>query len=186
MAMNDTTWGRKAGNSASKGRRRKRAPNKSHQLQLIPLRQKRVGRNNPCPCGSGKKFKKCCLIQPTKGGMSLDELVELLNVPEKTWTVRCVECLEATIECPEWREGTTRQSFHEPEIEKQGWHLLEDHVLNIESAIKCGFDVSEPIETDADMAHFGIDPSDKGQYVEIGRCWVCPKCADELGWHDHE
>ncbi len=21
----------------------------------------RVGRNDPCPCGSGKKFKKCCL-----------------------------------------------------------------------------------------------------------------------------
>jgi len=21
----------------------------------------RAGRNNPCPCGSGKKFKKCCL-----------------------------------------------------------------------------------------------------------------------------
>ncbi|MEK7266496.1 MAG: SEC-C metal-binding domain-containing protein, partial [Pseudomonadota bacterium] len=20
-----------------------------------------VGRNDPCPCGSGKKFKKCCL-----------------------------------------------------------------------------------------------------------------------------
>ena len=24
-----------------------------------PLRT--VGRNDPCPCGSGKKFKKCCL-----------------------------------------------------------------------------------------------------------------------------
>lgn len=22
--------------------------------------QKKVGRNEPCPCGSGKKFKKCC------------------------------------------------------------------------------------------------------------------------------
>jgi uncharacterized protein YecA (UPF0149 family) len=22
---------------------------------------KDVGRNDPCPCGSGKKFKKCCL-----------------------------------------------------------------------------------------------------------------------------
>jgi len=22
----------------------------------------KVGRNDPCPCGSGKKFKKCCLI----------------------------------------------------------------------------------------------------------------------------
>jgi uncharacterized protein YecA (UPF0149 family) len=20
-----------------------------------------VGRNDPCPCGSGKKFKRCCL-----------------------------------------------------------------------------------------------------------------------------
>ncbi len=25
---------------------------------------KRVGRNDPCPCGSGKKFKKCCLNEP--------------------------------------------------------------------------------------------------------------------------
>ncbi|MFN0052768.1 MAG: SEC-C metal-binding domain-containing protein [Planctomycetales bacterium] len=25
-----------------------------------PARQKRVGRNEPCPCGSGKKYKKCC------------------------------------------------------------------------------------------------------------------------------
>ncbi len=25
------------------------------------LRRGKVGRNDPCPCGSGKKFKKCCL-----------------------------------------------------------------------------------------------------------------------------
>lgn len=24
-------------------------------------RPPKVGRNEPCPCGSGKKFKKCCL-----------------------------------------------------------------------------------------------------------------------------
>ena len=24
----------------------------------------KVGRNDPCPCGSGKKFKKCCLDKP--------------------------------------------------------------------------------------------------------------------------
>ncbi|MEW8225794.1 MAG: SEC-C metal-binding domain-containing protein, partial [Candidatus Thiodiazotropha endolucinida] len=22
--------------------------------------QPKVGRNDPCPCGSGKKYKKCC------------------------------------------------------------------------------------------------------------------------------
>jgi hypothetical protein len=32
--------------------------------ELVPLepqrRESKVGRNDPCPCGSGKKFKKCC------------------------------------------------------------------------------------------------------------------------------
>jgi hypothetical protein len=29
--------------------------------------EKKVGRNDPCPCGSGKKFKKCCMNRE-KGG----------------------------------------------------------------------------------------------------------------------
>jgi len=24
----------------------------------------KIGRNSPCPCGSGKKYKSCCLIRP--------------------------------------------------------------------------------------------------------------------------
>ncbi len=28
---------------------------------------KKPGRNDPCPCGSGKKFKKCCETQLLKG-----------------------------------------------------------------------------------------------------------------------
>lgn len=24
-------------------------------------KHKKIGRNDPCPCGSGKKYKKCCL-----------------------------------------------------------------------------------------------------------------------------
>ena len=34
--------------------------------------QPRVGRNAPCPCGSGRKFKKCCLVKRqamTRSGM---------------------------------------------------------------------------------------------------------------------
>ena len=30
-------------------------------LQPIRNTEQKVGRNDPCPCGSGKKFKKCCL-----------------------------------------------------------------------------------------------------------------------------
>ena len=25
-----------------------------------PVQAAKVGRNDPCPCGSGKKYKKCC------------------------------------------------------------------------------------------------------------------------------
>ncbi len=32
-------------------------------VEKVPLKrtEKKVGRNDPCPCGSGKKFKKCCM-----------------------------------------------------------------------------------------------------------------------------
>ena len=31
------------------------------QEPLPPPAQQKTGRNDPCPCGSGKKFKKCCM-----------------------------------------------------------------------------------------------------------------------------
>jgi preprotein translocase subunit SecA len=31
----------------------------AHPVQMTPG-GKPVGRNDPCPCGSGKKYKKCC------------------------------------------------------------------------------------------------------------------------------
>lgn len=30
----------------------------------VPSRAQKVGRNQPCPCGSGKKWKKCCGAGP--------------------------------------------------------------------------------------------------------------------------
>lgn len=34
-------------------------PNKKGKVISLQTRQK-IGRNDPCPCGSGKKYKKCC------------------------------------------------------------------------------------------------------------------------------
>ncbi len=39
-----------------------------HERQLATTTQRdapKVGRNDPCPCGSGKKFKKCCGLAAT-------------------------------------------------------------------------------------------------------------------------
>ena len=34
---------------------------------LTPKRSVKVGRNDPCPCGSGKKYKNCCGANPAAG-----------------------------------------------------------------------------------------------------------------------
>lgn len=33
--------------------------NREHDETLV--RRKKIGRNDPCPCGSGRKFKTCCI-----------------------------------------------------------------------------------------------------------------------------
>lgn len=34
------------------------------------------GRNDPCPCGSGKKYKKCCAIKPASRGFKAEVITE--------------------------------------------------------------------------------------------------------------
>jgi uncharacterized protein YchJ len=31
------------------------------QISIDQIRGMKIGRNEPCACGSGKKYKKCCL-----------------------------------------------------------------------------------------------------------------------------
>jgi len=32
-----------------------------HVMEKIKPEEKKIGRNDPCPCNSGKKYKKCCM-----------------------------------------------------------------------------------------------------------------------------
>ena len=39
-------------------------------VKKVPVRkEKKVGPNDPCPCGSGKKYKKCCMQKDKESGM---------------------------------------------------------------------------------------------------------------------
>jgi preprotein translocase subunit SecA len=40
--------------------RRQVSENRGEGISRQPVRSSRVGRNDPCPCGSGKKYKHCC------------------------------------------------------------------------------------------------------------------------------
>jgi methionyl aminopeptidase len=42
----------------------------------------KIGRNDPCPCGSGKKFKKCCMDK------DMDDLESIRNLYYKQYKIR--------------------------------------------------------------------------------------------------
>jgi len=44
-------------------------------MTMLPEKVK-VGRNDPCPCGSGLKYKKCCLGKPGAEGNHIKEVYE--------------------------------------------------------------------------------------------------------------
>jgi len=76
-----------------------------------------VGRNDPCPCGSGKKFKKCCAAkeEPTaaglaaairmKGGVSFDPVANAYRAIVHSWDN--AECIG---EPQEWQTAETFES----------------------------------------------------------------------------
>ena len=48
-------------NRPASKRPRSTAPRPSKKIEPIRNREEKVGRNEPCPCGSGKKYKNCCM-----------------------------------------------------------------------------------------------------------------------------
>jgi DNA-binding SARP family transcriptional activator len=80
----------------------------------------KIGRNDTCPCGSGKKYKKCCLNDPKKSLPAepcykddLISFVELSNsindlLEKKDFKQACAVCQELLNEYPEQIEGISR------------------------------------------------------------------------------
>jgi hypothetical protein len=42
----------------------------------------KVGRNDPCPCGSGEKYKKCCIDKTQLGGVDIKSQIERLRAKQ--------------------------------------------------------------------------------------------------------
>lgn len=50
---------------------------KARRERNMPVKNVKIGRNDPCPCGSGKKYKNCCLNKPA------EEIIETAEQREK-------------------------------------------------------------------------------------------------------
>jgi len=39
-----------------------------------------IGRNEPCPCGSGKKYKRCCALKAQKASLGSRVAISLIGL----------------------------------------------------------------------------------------------------------
>lgn len=46
----------------------------------------KIGRNDPCPCGSGKKFKQCCISKKGGSGVKRKITAKWLNAKQQPKT----------------------------------------------------------------------------------------------------
>ena len=49
---------------------------------------KDIGRNDPCPCGSGKKYKKCCGVTPQVKQRTYSQVKEMSSKATLTWVTK--------------------------------------------------------------------------------------------------
>ena len=80
----------------------------------------KVGRNDTCPCGSGEKYKKCCLNNPQKSSQSepdytddITVFIELSNsindlLERRDFKKAQAVCRQLLNEYPEQIEGISR------------------------------------------------------------------------------
>lgn len=134
----------------------------------------RTGRNDPCPCGSGKKFKKCCLKkQPPEpetpktslfgGGKSAGAMLPLRpTAPALTDTAYQIKVTLLNSEPPIWRRFRVKDcnlaTLHHILQIVMGWH--DDH-------LHC-FEVDGKTYGDADRSSYGSSMKD-AKLMTLGR-----------------
>src|SRR4030042_7099626 len=94
----------------------------------------KIGRNDRCPCGSGKKYKKCCFVDPDRNA-EIGRAASIAKTHEKLCQI-----LTKPMEIYQLKVELIRMGFDEMEeevsrtLELRGNHTLYDLHMNIQHA----------------------------------------------------
>jgi hypothetical protein len=90
-------------------------------VQPIRRQAEKVGRNDPCPCGSGRKYKKCCgRPQPTRAGTPAEDGPEIAAVAKKSLTRPRLTIQD--LERVEYRRGMIEAGMTPDDLPLKTWH----------------------------------------------------------------
>jgi hypothetical protein len=110
--------------------------------------KEKIRRNDPCPCGSGKKYKKCCISKDT--GDDKNKFKELYRFEPGSYGdvgsfMPSLACLKQ-IRRDEWK-------YHFVLVKLESIYTQEDEATNeAEKDISDAYVVKETGGTDADLA----------------------------------
>lgn len=99
----------------------------------------KIGRNEPCPCGSGKKYKKCCLPLQQKA---------MVDVAQPATLTRSVSALQAAAAAREKTFGTTGVFVLFSTAQGDAW-LLEATEMDAVQVASGGEAITVEIEEDS-------------------------------------
>lgn len=104
----------------------------------------RIGRNDPCPCRSGKKFKKCCGLKPVEKQVPL--------TPEQAMKITLMSGVETIQEMAVTKKASVKELgvfFFYSTVEGDAW-LLEMTELDCVMVAKGGKALEAPIDENPD------------------------------------
>jgi len=89
-----------------------------------------IGRNDPCPCGSGKNYKKCCLPRqtPATPGRPADVEEELFTAEMRPWLDKTVDRL---LQRMELGEGTGLKAELQALLEANPDYHLTNYAMGV-------------------------------------------------------
>ena len=131
----------------------------------------KVGRNDLCPCGSGKKYKKCCL---EKDRLELNAMLAISgqrasDLHEKDeWELETEDVLE------EYFENT-----EENEMQDGNWDESLDEFDNDESENQLGFDEPDELEENQSMPEDELSMISEEENKLIDDWWEAYKEMDD-------
>lgn len=127
----------------------------------------KIGRNEPCPCGSGKKYKKCCMDKDK------EEKKAFMERMESTYASSCLPGHDKHIfESKEEILESIRNAGVEP-VETENTYVDEGETFtNLKVDLFCKHGHSE-IER-----LYILEDDGKWELIEEGWGTPCPECED--------
>jgi hypothetical protein len=153
---------------------------------------KKIGRNEPCGCGSGKKYKKCCLKKTDKWKKDFDRLTyrDKISVPKVTKTqpfVRNIKNLEDGV------KSVIRRFLQENSVVKLGCWWNSSHLSVRTTGINVvhgfyGYSVPDEVRPEFDsVIETGLGKQLPNGWYEFrdedGEYWYDPKNGKQITRH---